>query len=284
MIRPDVPRICGGCAVLKKAGCLNGRNSKAGSCSREILEHTFMRDPESTISRHACEGDLPIGQHDAVSIACMFERIVERHADNVAVRAEDGELSYQQLNRLANKLAHFILSCANGRSERVALLFEQGSNSIVATFGALKAGSPFVPLDCHAPGSKLREICHSCSPMLLLCDDQSISLAKDVAGDSMQLVNLSRLPADLQDTNPEPMADADSSAYLFYTSGSTGEPKGVCQSHRNVLHFIRIYSENLAISANDRLSMLYSPAFSASNMDVFGALLNGATLCTYDIR
>src|SRR3989449_10591212 len=76
----------------------------------------------------------------------------------------------------------------------------------------------------------------------------------------------------------------DDPAYLLYTSGSTGRPKGVLQNHRNILHFIRAYATNLSLSANDRLSLISSYSVDAAVMDIFGALLNGATLCPIDLR
>jgi acyl-coenzyme A synthetase/AMP-(fatty) acid ligase/acyl carrier protein len=73
-------------------------------------------------------------------------------------------------------------------------------------------------------------------------------------------------------------------AYLFYTSGSTGQPKGVCQTHLNLLHFVCNYSKSLGITCDDRLSLLSPLSFSASNMDIYSSVLNGATVCPYDIR
>src|SRR6185503_1307764 len=72
--------------------------------------------------------------------------------------------------------------------------------------------------------------------------------------------------------------------YILYTSGSTGQPKGIVQNHRNVLFHIRNYTNNLHISAGDKLTLLSSYGFDAAVMDIFGALLNGATLCLFDIR
>ena len=79
-------------------------------------------------------------------------------------------------------------------------------------------------------------------------------------------------------------ASADHLAYLLYTSGSTGRPKGVAQNHRNVLHFIAAYTNNLHLGADDALTLLSSYSVDAAVMDIFGALLNGATLCPIDIR
>ena len=94
----------------------------------------------------------------------------------------------------------------------------------------------------------------------------------------------------IDDEKPEtasialPSVAPDRLAYILYTSGSTGEPKGVMQNHRNVLHFIRVYTNNLHLNAGDRLTLLSSYCFDASVMDIYGALLNGATLYPIDLK
>ena len=80
------------------------------------------------------------------------------------------------------------------------------------------------------------------------------------------------------------MGSAEASAYLLYTSGSTGEPKAITQSHRNVLHHIASYTNSLHISAEDRLLLVASLGVDAAVQDIFGALLNGATVCPFDVR
>ncbi len=80
-----------------------------------------------------------------------------------------------------------------------------------------------------------------------------------------------------------PQIEPDRLAYILYTSGSTGQPKGVMQSHRNVLHYIRLYTNNLHLNVDDRLTLLSSYCFDASVMDIYGALLNGATLISQQL-
>ena len=108
-------------------------------------------------------------------------------------------------------------------------------------------------------------------------------MAQQLTGDGVQLINVDHLES------AAPFAGAlnvppGRLAYILYTSGSTGKPKGVMQNHRNVLHFIRAYTNNLHLNADDRLTLLSSYCFDAAVMDIYGALLNGATLYPVDIK
>ena len=227
---------------------------------------------------------MTLNEPGFTDIASLFEHTAEHFAERPAIRSEDAEITYNHLNREANRVAHAILQETSGTPQRIALLFEQGIDPIAAMFGVLKAGCAFVPLDASNPAEKLIEICNSCKPALILTGKNPPVAAQEIAGSRTPVVEISQLPATLPETNPERSTDIDSLAYIFYTSGSTGKPKGVCQSQRNLFHFVRTYSNTLSISSRDHLSLLYSLGFSASNMDVFSALLNGATLYPYNIR
>ena len=218
------------------------------------------------------------------SIPARFEDIAARHPARVAILTAGRQITYQQLNADANRLAHAIgLVQGTGRG-RVALLFEQGADAIMATFGTLKTGHAFVPLDAADGSDRTKGMILDCAPLAIVTDKDHLAAAKELAATDIPVICVEELPAGLSAQNPGVAIPPETPAYIFYTSGSTGKPKGVCQNHRNVLHFVGVYSNSLAISAEDRLTLLYSPAFSASNMDVFGALLNGATLFPYDIR
>src|SRR5712692_4475521 len=154
---------------------------------------------------------------------------------------------------------------------------------IAAMLGALKAGKTYVPLDPNYPEERLAYIIEHSQASVLLTNNENITLARLLSASGVRLINIDRLNSGDRQFDL-PVVSADRLAYILYTSGSTGQPKGVMQNHRNLLHFIRVYTNNLHIDSNDRLTLLSSYCFDASVMDIYGALLNGATLFPIDIR
>ena len=133
------------------------------------------------------------------------------------------------------------------------------------------------------PDDRLRFILEDSEPLAILTEPTLVERASALAPANCTVIEVTRSTSGSADCEPG-CVDADSPAYLFYTSGSTGQPKGVIQTHRNLLFFADAYARTLEIDAFDRLSLLYSLAFSAANMDICGGMLNGATLCAYDMR
>jgi len=221
----------------------------------------------------------------STSIAARFERIADVHRDRLALHTPERTLNYQQFNAEANRIAHAVGHLVPGiPAGRIALLFEQGEGGILSIFGTLKTGHAFVPLDAADGSDRMRNILADCQPVAILTDSGHLAAAESLNDGGVPIVCVDNLPADLPTSNPNIPVDEDADAYVFYTSGSTGNPKGVRQSQRNLQHFVAVYSRTLELGAEDRLTLFYSLAFSASNMDVFGALLSGAALFPYDIR
>src|SRR6185503_20498665 len=113
---------------------------------------------------------------------------------------------------------------------------------------------------------------------------KNLSLSEKLSNGRLPIINVDDADRTVGEGGSSRTASPDSHGYILYTSGSTGQPKGVIQNHRNVLFHIRNYTNNLHISANDKLTLLSSYGFDAAVMDIFGALLNGATLCPFDIK
>jgi amino acid adenylation domain-containing protein len=229
------------------------------------------------------------------SIADRFATQAEKYAGRIAIKTANHEWTYEQLNTTVDKIAQQIVGTAGalarkgsadstaGGEERVALLFEHDAPMIAGMLGALRAGKTYVPLDPHHPKERLLQIVEHSEATSLLTNNRNLTLASELLRDGLQLINIDDLGS-IQSPVDLPVVDPDRLAYILYTSGSTGQPKGVMQNHRNVLHYIRVYINNLHLCADDRLTLFSSYCFDASVMDIYGALLSGATLCPLDLK
>lgn len=212
------------------------------------------------------------------SIPRRFEQQVEKYPDQVAIKTPHYEWTYRQLNRIANHVADSILEQTGQDQERVALLFDHDAPMVAGLLGALKAGKTYIPLDPNYPHDRLLYMLEDSQASAIVTNTAQLELASTLSAGSLTLVNIDELHTGSDCSNPDPVVTPDTLAYILYTSGSTGQPKGVMQNHRNVLHFMRVYTNNLHIGPADKLTLISSYSFDAAVMDMFGALLNGATL------
>ena len=218
------------------------------------------------------------------SIAERFEKQAAAHPDRVAIQSGGQAMTYAELNAAANRLGRAILQAA-AEAERVVLLFEQGGPVIVAVLAVLKAGKTYVPLDPGYPPARLAELLEDAQAGLILTNGRHLPRAEELAsGASLPVVNADAIDPASSGDNLGLSVDPDAIAYMLYTSGSTGRPKGVVQKHRNLLHFVRTYTNSLGITPQDRIGWLHSITFSASNMNVYPALLNGAAVYPHDVK
>src|SRR6185437_7195257 len=181
-----------------------------------------------------------------------------------------------KLEELSNRIANAVLAMRRESTERIALLFRDGAYMIAAMLGVLKAGKAYIPLDPAHPEARIEQLINSSGAAAVLTDVTGFSSAH------AQLIPL--VETECYGANPPPSVSPDAAAYILYTSGSTGEPKGVVQTHRNVLRHVRAYSNSLHICAGDRLTFVSSYGVDAAVQDIFGALLNGATLYPVSVR
>jgi amino acid adenylation domain-containing protein len=223
----------------------------------------------------------------SLSIPARFEKQVEKYPHRVAINVVDRSVSYRELKQQADKIAMIILGLVGPGEDRIALLFDHGIEMIAGMLAVLKAGKVYVPLDPAHPTTRIDYILKDAQARIILTDQANIAMAEKLADESVKILNLDD-PALTntcdKDNGKLPQVSPDALAYILYTSGSTGQPKGVIQNHRNVLHFIRAYTDNLHIRAEDSLSLLSSYSFDAAIMDIYGALLNGAMLCPINIE
>jgi amino acid adenylation domain-containing protein len=233
----------------------------------------------------ADRGFAPFDRADIeASIPGIFERQVRAGPHRTAVAGGSQMLSYDGLNRQSNRIAHAILRRRGDAEEPVALLFRQGSAAVAATLGSLKAGKIYVPLEPTQPAPELQRVIADCQPSLIITDGANEALAKALEGDTNRRMNVETMTAGLSEDDPGLRLSPDRVGYIFYTSGTTGPPKGVFDNHRNVLHNVMRYTNSLEIRATDRLSLIESCSYSGTVSSLFSALLNGAAICPFDLQ
>ena len=164
------------------------------------------------------------------------------------------------------------------------MLFAQGIPGVATILGVLKAGMSYVALDPFIPRPRLKDMLSDSAAKLIVTNGQNLALAKGLAQDHCALLDFDQFDSRVSTENPGLPLSPETSAYIMYTSGSTGQPKGLVQNHRNVLHSVMNHSNGFHICHEDRMSLLYSHSGISGLKDTLGALLNGASLHAWDIQ
>lgn len=237
-----------------------------------------MNDRHAFVRFSKAEIEQSIPERFAAQVLC--------HGSRVAAKDNNGSYSYGALDADRIRIASAILDIRDDRPEPVILLLQQGAPLLAAIFGTLSAGKIYVPLDANVPAKLLEQVIGDCDTPLILADASTVGKANELADTKRTVLDISCIDADSPGTR-EPFSlslSPERPAYIYYTSGSTGAPKGVVDSHRNVLHNVMRYTNNLEITPEDRLSLVQSSSFSGAVSNVFCALLNGASVYPFDLR
>jgi len=216
---------------------------------------------------------LPAGIIDH-TLHGAFAAQVARDPEAPAVTFEDTTLSYGDLNRRANGLAHRLLALG-AQGDLVALAAERGLDLIAGILGILKAGCAYVPIDPGQPAERLAFLLADCGAPVLVADAAARESFPVWQGRTLSLEEALEAGSD---QNPDVVADAGSPAYVIYTSGSTGQPKGVVVTHGNVLRLFSATDSLFGFGADDTWTLFHSFAFDFSVWELWGALLYGGRL------
>jgi len=218
------------------------------------------------------------------SIGRRFEQQACQYPGRLAIKDHDHAITYDALNGMANCVARAILSHQQATVETVAVVANNDVLTFAAILGTLKAGKIIVPLDSSLSKSRAKFILEDTDTQILLANDKNLSLAEEWVGSNQLLVNIQRLGSERSDANLGLDVPASTHAHILYTSGSMGQPKGVLDTHRNVLHHVMRVTNGSHISAMDRMAVLRPPCSSGGLLNAFSALLNGTSLYLVNLR
>ncbi len=217
----------------------------------------------------------------------LFETQARLTPEAIAVSCEGRTLTYGELNRQANRLAHYLRGLGVRPDERVALCAERSLEMVVGILGILKAGGGYVPLDPAYPAERLEYMLNDSGPVVLL-----VHLSEEKRSDLNALLTRGSIPVvELEkeagiwgaggdsDLNPaDPGVKPHHLAYVIYTSGSTGKPKGVMVEHSNVVRLFSATQEWFHFDRNDVWTLFHSYAFDFSVWEIWGSLAYGGKL------
>lgn len=217
--------------------------------------------------------------------------------DGTAVVDGTRVLSYAELDDLSDRVARLLGELGVGRGDRVGLFLEKSADAVVGLYGVLKAGAAYVPIDAHSPVTRAGYIANNCRVRCLISASsrrtswpELLRLAPSIenvvvldaqtgeldAG-ALPVVGIERVTG--QPVGPPDVDVIDQDvAYILYTSGSTGEPKGVTLTHRNAMTFVDWAADEFHVGPTDRLSSHAPFHFDLSVFDLFAAAHGGATL------
>ena len=223
--------------------------------------------------------DTAVAYPDHHTIHQLFEEQVACIPDAVAVTFEEQTLTYAELDRKANQLAHYLRKLGVGPEILVGVCTLRSPEMIVGIMGVLKAGAAYVPLDPNYPTERLAYMIQDSQAPVLLTQSALLDHLPDHTAVTVQLdvdwPQISQKPVSAPDSG----ATADNLAYVIYTSGSTGLPKGTMLAHRGLCSLTDVQRRQFFLQEGKRVLQFSALSFDASVWEIFQALRNGAAIC-----
>jgi amino acid adenylation domain-containing protein len=213
-----------------------------------------------------------------VPIHRVFAARAAQRPGAVAVRFREETLDYGTLEQCANRLARALIARGAGRESRIIVCLEPGFDIAIALLGIFKAGAVYVPLDPNYPPARIHAILEDTRPKLVL---SRAPLAARLGLGAEAALCIDRDAAEIEaqpTTDPDVEIDVTQTAYIFYTSGTTGKPKGVMASHRNLIFYILSAQRRYAFNSNDVMPAIARFSFSISLFELLSPLAAGGTL------
>jgi amino acid adenylation domain-containing protein/non-ribosomal peptide synthase protein (TIGR01720 family) len=220
--------------------------------------------------------------HDGRPVHRRFEEQAARTPDAVALVCGERQLTYGELNRRANQVAHHLQGLGVEAEARVAVCLERTPELVVALLGTLKAGGAYLPLDPEYPAERLAYMVSDSGATVVLTQRALRGLLPAAGAEVVELDAPEAAIGRCPEVDPEPAGGPGTLAYVIYTSGSTGQPKGVMVEHRSLSEDVAAVSHHYGLEPGDRVLQFVSASFDPSLEQVLTALTCGAAVVLRD--
>ena len=243
---------------------------------RSIFDVQFASEAEQRLKAtfNATAEHIPTD----LSLVRWYEEEVASRPDSVAVSYENGQITYDALNRRTNKIAHYLRAQGVGPEVLVGLCVERSLEMLASLLGILKAGGAYIPLDPTLPGERLAFMLSDARLPLIVTQEH---LADRFSSQTTQIVCLERsweASGQQSDANLPVYTTSENLTYTLYTSGSTGKPKGVQITHRSLINFLYSMSKRPGLTRDDILLAVTTFSFDIAGLELFLPLVTGARL------
>ena len=209
------------------------------------------------------------------TIVDLFEEQVEKTPDSIAVIFEEQQLTYTELNEKANQLARRLLANNVIVGDIIGILLDKSLETIISILGILKVGATFLPIDISYPNERIDYIIKDSKTNIVLTNKDFINKINN--GPKSLCVEIDNNYVSQLDDNLNINYDVNNIAYIMYTSGSTGNPKGVRVTHKNIVRLVK-NNKFINFEADEHILQTGSIVFDACTFEIWGALLNGFKL------
>jgi amino acid adenylation domain-containing protein/thioester reductase-like protein len=229
--------------------------------------HALLRDI-SILPEDEKEADFRINMVEEPLLNKLFEKQVEKSRDKIALIAEDGEFTYDELNKKANSIANALIKRGVEVEDRIMFMLKRDSRLIATMLGIVKSGCAFIPVDPEYPEERINQVLED--------SDAKYIITK---ADLPDALDVDELLLEENEKNPDPELTPENLCYLIYTSGSTGKPKGVMLTHGGITNYVSPDPQNIPIHAlvtkASKMISISTVSFIVFLRETFATIMNG---------
>ena len=215
-----------------------------------------------------------------LNVVELFQHIVDEHESRAAIERDGQMLAYGELDIASSNFANYLLDAGATKGATVAILLDDPVETIKAMLGTLKAGCAFVPLEAAMPEKRLLSMLSLVEPQWFIVDEKFLELVERVNHSAAKVICTggNDFSSYFNPRRPNIELAPDDMCYVYFTSGSTGQPKGIAGRRKGIDHFIRWEVKTLGVGPGTRVSQVLPFSFDGSLRDIFVPLTSGGTI------